>query len=115
MHARAERRLESAQVHARSLREQVAAEVVRTQRDAQDELRARRQEATDHLAEARRDADEMRTQAKQLLAEAREEVAVLARRREAITNELGELSGVIQALAVPTDDRPDEPTDGQDD
>ena len=42
----------------------------------------------------------MRTQARRLLEEAREEVAVLARRRDAITGELGQLSGVIQALAV---------------
>ena len=41
-----------------------------------------------------------------MLAEAREEVAVLARRRDAITGELGQLSGVIQALAV--SESPDE-------
>jgi hypothetical protein len=38
-------------------------------------------------------------------------VAVLARRRDAITGELGQLSGVIQALAVPTDTTTDQSRD----
>jgi len=37
------------------------------------------------------------------LADSRKQVAVLARRRDEIAAELSQLSGVIQALAVPTD------------
>jgi hypothetical protein len=44
-----------------------------------------------------------------MLERARAEVAVLAARREDITQQLGHLSGVIEALAVPTD-RPSAPT-----
>ena len=50
---------------------------------------------------ARAEADELRTQARRTLEDARAEIALLARRRDGITAELGQLSGVIQALAVP--------------
>ena len=53
------------------------------------------------LADARAEADQLRTTARTLLADARAEVDALARRRTAITAELGQLSGVIEALAVP--------------
>jgi outer membrane protein TolC len=43
----------------------------------------------------------MRAQARQILDEARAEVAALARRRDQIAEELSQLSGVIEALAVP--------------
>jgi hypothetical protein len=53
------------------------------------------------LADARAEADQLRSTARTLLADARSEVDALARRRTAITAELGQLSGVIEALAVP--------------
>ena len=52
--------------------------------------------------QARHEADELRAQARRIVEEARAEVALLARQRDGITEELGQLSGVIQALAVPT-------------
>ena len=53
------------------------------------------------VASARAEADEIRAQARRTLEDARAEIALLARRRDGITAELGQLSGVIQALAVP--------------
>jgi hypothetical protein len=50
---------------------------------------------------ARIEADEVRTQAQQMLDEARAEVASLTTRRDEIAEELGRLSGVIEALSVP--------------
>ena len=86
----------------------MAEEVVRTQRQAHDEVQARREEAHRLLREARVEADELRRQARAMLDEARGEVTRLRERRDQITAELGQLSGVITALAVP--ERPD-PTD----
>jgi hypothetical protein len=51
--------------------------------------------------EARADADRIREEARTMLERARAEVSVLAGRREDITRQLGHLSGVIEALAVP--------------
>lgn len=51
--------------------------------------------------EARADADRIRREASEMLERARAEVEVLARRRTDITSQLGALSGVIDALAVP--------------
>jgi hypothetical protein len=53
------------------------------------------------LADARAEAVQLRATARTLLTDARSEVDALARRRSAITAELGQLSGVIEALAVP--------------
>jgi hypothetical protein len=53
----------------------------------------------------------MRAQARRTLEDARAEIALLARRRDGITAELGQLSGVIQALAVPTPTQPPPPQD----
>jgi hypothetical protein len=84
------------------LREQIAQEVLHKQHTADDELRRARAESARVVAAAREEADELRAQARRTLEEAREEIALLARRRDGITAELGQLSGVIQALAVPT-------------
>jgi len=81
----------------------VADEVVKHQRTGQDELRRSREEATEHLRSARAEADDLRGQARRHLDDARDEVARLHKRRDEITRELGQLSGVIQALAVPND------------
>jgi hypothetical protein len=51
--------------------------------------------------EARADADRIRREAREMLERARAEVDALARRRSDITSQLGALSGVIDALAVP--------------
>ena len=99
---RAQRRLDEAESGARILRERVAEEVTRSQRTAQDELRNAREQTVAHVVEARREADAIRASARTMLEDARQEVAVLSRRRDEIAAELGQLSGVIQALAVPT-------------
>lgn len=49
----------------------------------------------------RRDADRIRADAQTMLELARSEVALQASQRDSIANELGNLSGVIEALAVP--------------
>ena len=97
---RGQRRLDEAESGARVLRERAAAEVARLQTEAHDHRRAVREEATATLAAARSDADASRAEARDLLILARAEVAVLAQRRDDITEQLGHLSGVIEALAV---------------
>jgi hypothetical protein len=82
------------------LRERAAAEVARLQTEAHEHRRAVREEATATLAAARADADTSRAEARDLLILARAEVSVLAQRRDDITEQLGHLSGVIEALAV---------------
>jgi chromosome segregation ATPase len=103
VHERAHRREEETESTARLLREQVADEVVRNRQTAQDELRAARQEAADLVTAARAEADDLRGKARAVLEDARAEAAVLTKRRDEIAAELEGLSGVIQALAVPTD------------
>jgi len=51
--------------------------------------------------DARQRADIVRAEAQAAVERARAEVHVLAARRDAITAQLGNLSGVIDALAVP--------------
>ena len=97
---RAQRRLDEAEGGAKVLRERAAAEVARLQTEAHEHRRAVRDEATSILAAARADADASRAEAIDLLAHARAEVAVLAQRRDDITEQLSHLSGVIEALAV---------------
>ena len=113
---RAQRRLDEAETGARVLRERAAAEVARLQNEAHKHRRAVRDEATSTLAAARADADTNRAQARDLLTHARAEVSVLARRRDDIAAQLGHLSGVIEALAVPEhrplDIAPDTPEAG---
>ena len=83
------------------LRERAAAEVARLQTEAHEHRRVVRDEATTTLAAARADADTIRAEAHDILAQARSEVGALAERRDDITEQLGYLSGVIEALAVP--------------
>ncbi|NUR05915.1 MAG: hypothetical protein HOQ45_02755, partial [Nocardioidaceae bacterium] len=74
------------------------------------------EEAAAHLAAARAEADDLRSRARRHLEDAQEEVRRLNRRREEITRELGDLSGVIQALAVPGergDEGPEHNHDGR--
>jgi len=97
---RAQRRLDEAEGGAKVLRERAASEVARLQTEAHAHRRTVREEATTILAAARADADSSRAETRDLLAHARAEVAVLAQRRDAITEQLGHLSGVIEALAV---------------
>ena len=113
-HERAERRLAEAESGARAVRERVAEQVGASQRELHQLRRTTRAEATELMASARAEADELRAAARQVLADARSEVASLARRRDAITAELGQLSGVIEALAV-AEGRPDEPATGRPD
>ncbi|MDQ3664401.1 MAG: hypothetical protein M3353_07055, partial [Actinomycetota bacterium] len=104
VHERAQRRLDDAEAGAHLLRERVAAEVIRNQRTAQDELRHGREQAAQLLAEAREEADAIRAKAGAVLERARAGAAALARRRDEIAEELSGLSGVIDALAVPAQD-----------
>lgn len=53
------------------------------------------------LAEARDEADQLRAQAREAVEAARAEVHTLAARRDDINTQLGHLSNVIEALAVP--------------
>ena len=108
VHDRARRREEETESTTRLLRQQVAEEVVNNRQTAQDELRRARQEAADHVAAARAEADELRSKARAVLEDARTEAAVLTKRRDEIAAELEGLSGVIQALAVPTESAPEE-------
>lgn len=75
---------------------------MRTQREAKDEARRLREEAAAFLASARAEADTLREQAQLRVQEARDELAAMARRRDGIAEELRQLSGVIEALAVPS-------------
>ena len=106
MHAdaeeRAAQRITEAESGARVLRGQVAAEVARGQREAQDLLSKSRSEASQVTEEAAVESERTRERARTMLEEARSEVAALALRRDDIVRELGEVSGVIAALAVPT-------------
>jgi vacuolar-type H+-ATPase subunit H len=98
--ARAERRLAEAESGARAVREQVAAELARTQRELHEVRRKAKEEEFAAINTARAEADELRAAARKMIAEARAEVAALVKRRNAIAGELGNLSGVIEALAV---------------
>jgi uncharacterized coiled-coil DUF342 family protein len=87
----------------------VADEVVGMRTKASDELRRSREEAARVLSEAQADAEQSRTQARELLAAARTEVAALKQRRDEIAAELSQLSGVIEALAVSESDPEEQP------
>jgi len=56
---------------------------------------------TVHLGEP-----QLRREAHRILDDAREEVTALTKRRDEIAEELGRLSGVIEALSVPAGDVP---------
>ena len=69
-------------------------------REAHGYHRAARAEIVRASEEARERADAVRAEAQAAVERARAEVHTLAARRDAITAQLGELSGVIEALAV---------------
>ena len=73
--------------------------------EAAEELRSAREEAAETLRTAQAEAEELRSRARTLLDDARAEVTELRGRRDRITGELSQLSGVIEALAVPDDQR----------
>jgi vacuolar-type H+-ATPase subunit H len=108
---RAERRLAGAEQGARVLREQAAQQAGAAQREVQDRRRDARAQAASIVAEARAEADDLRTRARELLDGARAEVRTLTLRRDRIAAELGQLSGVIDALAVPDPSLAAPPTD----
>ncbi|HEX8093417.1 hypothetical protein [Jatrophihabitans sp.] len=100
-HDRAERRLAEAEAGARAVREQVAEQVGQSHREMYESRRAAKAEAGALVGDARAEAEDLRAQAHQQLAEVRAEVALLTDRRDAIAAELGQLSGVIEALSDP--------------
>jgi hypothetical protein len=83
------------------VRERTAQEIERLQRETHESHRRAREELVTTTAQARADADRVREEARAMLERARSEVASLASRRQDITTQLGHLSGVINALAVP--------------
>jgi len=102
---RADRRSAETEAGATMMRSAVAEEVVRLRSEAAEELRSAREEAAATLRTAQGEAEELRSRARTLLDEARAEVTELRERRDRITGELSQLSGVIEALAVPDDDQ----------
>ncbi len=98
---RLERRRTEAETGAASLRSLVAEEVTRLRAEAAEHLRLAREEANRHVAEGRSEADRLRESASRALERARAEVAQLQIQRDQIAVELGQLSGVIEALSVP--------------
>jgi chromosome segregation ATPase len=92
----------------------MADEVTRTHQELAAARRAAKQEESELIAAARADADEMRSSARRMLNDARAELERLTQRRDAIAGELGNLSGVIEALAVsgPESHRADHDTNG---
>jgi chromosome segregation ATPase len=70
------------------------------QREAEQSRREARAEAVMLVRDARVEADELRRTARRMLDDARTEVASLTTRRDEIAEELGRLSGVIEALSV---------------
>lgn len=98
---RAEHRLAEAEHGARLIREGTAAEVEKLHREAHADRRAAREELVRTLAEAREEADRLRVQAREAVDAARAEVHTLSARRDDINTQLGHLSNVIEALAVP--------------
>jgi len=97
---RADRRVAEAENGARVIRERVADDMARAQRDAQELRRSAKQEAAEIVRSARADADEVRTRARAIESQSREEVERLTAQRDRIAEELGNLSGVIDALAI---------------
>lgn len=108
---RAERRLAEAESGARAVREQVADDLTRAQRQIHDLRRAAKAEEAQTIDAARAEADAVRATARKLLADAKAEVVALVQRRNAIAGELGNLSGVIEALAVTEAPRSGPPPD----
>ena len=97
---RAEARIANAESTAAMVRASMADELDRTQRAAYERARSTREEAVALLSSAREDSAALRSQAQEMLDAARAEVEGLARRRDDITSQLNNLSGVIEALAV---------------
>ena len=101
---RADRRTAESEAGAQRLRSLVADEVVALRTEGSDELRAAARRRPGCCHEAQADAEQSRTQARELLASARAEVSALKQRRDEIAAELSQLSGVIEALAVSESD-----------
>jgi vacuolar-type H+-ATPase subunit H len=97
---RADRRVAEAESGARVIRERVAEDMARAQREVQEVRRKAKQEAAELVSTARAEADQVRTRARTQEAQYREEVERLTAQRDRIATELGNLSGVIDALAV---------------
>ena len=85
---------------ARLVRQSAAEDVERMHREAHEYHAAARAEIMKASEEARQRADTVRAEAQAAVERARAEVHTLAARRDAITAQLGNLSGVIDALAV---------------
>jgi F0F1-type ATP synthase membrane subunit b/b' len=104
---RAQRRISEAESNARAVRERAAEHLAQAQEEAREARRTAREDASRTISQARQEADELRSKARSMLSEARAEVAVLSAHRDEISKQLGDLSGVIEALAV--SERPNTP------
>ncbi|MDR2895604.1 MAG: hypothetical protein LBV30_02980, partial [Propionibacteriaceae bacterium] len=82
-------------------RARAMAEMEELQRTVTERTSRSRQEAIDVVTQARQDAEAIRGEVREYMERARMEAATLARRRDNIAAQLGQLSGVIEALAVP--------------
>jgi hypothetical protein len=98
---RLERRRAEAESGAASLRALVAEEVTRSRAEAAEDRRRAREESVALVAEGRAESDQLRESARRALERARAEITDLQAQRDGIAAELGQLSGVIEALAVP--------------
>ena len=112
--ARASAQKAEADDSARRIRERVNADLTKLRQDTFEQTSLTRAEAVQLLREARNDADRVRREADEMLWKARAEVSRLAARRDNIASELGHLSGVIEALAVPVPIVQDNDTDNPD-
>ena len=99
-HERAERRVAEAEAGAQAVREQVAEQLGESQRELHQLRRTARAETAELIARARAEAEEMRAEALQHADRRPGRGGRADRRRNAIAAELGQLSGVIEALAV---------------
>lgn len=100
--ARLERRRTEAETGAASLRALVAEEVTRSRAEAAEDRRRAREESLALLADGRAEADQLREGARRALERARTDITQLQTQRDTIAAELAQLSGVIEALSVPT-------------
>jgi hypothetical protein len=95
---RARQRLTEAEAGVRLVHERSSADFEAMQREAYETALAAREEAVAVLTQARADADAVRADARSQMTRARDEVAVLTRRREEVTAQLGQLSGALRSL-----------------
>jgi membrane-bound ClpP family serine protease len=99
--SQAEERISHEEAVAAEARARAMAEMEELQRTVAERAGRSREEAIEVVSQARQDAEAIRTEVREYMERARMEASTLARRRDNIASQLGQLSGVIEALAVP--------------